>query len=243
MESIVYGRKPLEELLRSSRNIDKIYIDNALKGDFEKKIRRLCKEKRVALVRVPKFKLDKITKKEHQGVVAWMSPIEFQEFEDVLASVFDRGENPFFLVLDGVSDVRNVGAISRTAHVMGVHGILIGSKGVARINEDAMKASSGALAHIPICRENGMSDILRKLKLNGILVVATDNQKAKNISEVDLSGPCAIVMGDEGRGVSNYVLDESDLSIRIPQVKLFDSLNVSVATGIVLYEVVKQKGI
>jgi 23S rRNA (guanosine2251-2'-O)-methyltransferase len=241
MSEIVFGRNPVEELIMSDHDIDKIYIDNQLKGDYEKKIRSLCKEKKISLVRVPKEKLDREVRKDHQGILAFGSAIQFQLFDNVLARVFEDGENPLFIVLDGVTDVRNLGAIARSAHVLGAHAIIIGTKGTARLNDEAMKASSGALAHIAVCRENGIADILDKLRKNGVYIAATSSSDATDITESDLSVPLALVLGDEGRGVSNFVVKESDFNIKIPQVADFDSLNVSVATGILLYEVMMQR--
>jgi 23S rRNA (guanosine2251-2'-O)-methyltransferase len=242
MSEVIFGRNPVEELLMSNQNIDKIYIDNQLRGDFEKRIRSLTKDKKVSLVRVPKEKLDREIRKDHQGILAFISPVQFQKFEDILASIYDKGENPLFVVLDGVTDVGNFGAIARSAFVLGAHAILIGTKGTARLNDEAMKASSGALAHIPVCRENGIAAILDTLRKNGIYIAATSSHDAKDASTADLKTPLALILGDEGRGVSDFILKESDFNIRIPQIGEFDSLNVSVAAGILLYEVMMQRG-
>jgi len=241
MSDVIYGRNSVEEFLLSNRDLDKVYIDNKLRGEFEKRIRKLTKDRSIPLIKVPKEKLDKEIRKDHQGILAFVSPIAFVDLDDVISQVYEKNEQPLLLVLDGITDVRNLGAIARSAYVFGAHALVIGTKGTARINDDAMKASSGALSHIPVCRENGMSVIIEKLKHNGIPIVATTSSDAIPLDESTFDGAIAVVIGDEGRGVSDFVLANCNTKVMISQRRDFDSLNASVAAGIVLYEISKNR--
>lgn len=240
--TIIIGRNPVYEAIVSGKQLEKVYIHDELRGEYEKKIRQATKEAMIPLVKVPNEKLHKIgNTKNHQGIVAIDSPIVYQNLTDVIAHVFDRGENPLIIVLEGVSDVRNMAAISRSALVMGAHTVVTTIKHTAQVNEDAVKISAGAILSIPICREKNMIEVLKILKLNGIKIYATDLKGASPINDVDMTSPIAIIMGDEHHGVTPETLRECDANIIIPQATTFDSLNVSVAAGIVLYEIYLQR--
>lgn len=240
--NIIVGRNPVLEAIESGKQIEKVYINVELRGEFEKSIRHATKEALIPLVKVPGEKLNKLCNHHnHQGIIAMISPIVYQNLDDVIAFVFEQGKNPNFLVLESVSDVRNLAAISRSAYVMGVDAIITTTKNAAQINEDTVKISAGAILNIPICREKNMIEVLDKLHQSGIRILATDLKGAIEIDQVDLSVPLAIIMGDEHSGVTFETLKVSDEKIKIPQASDFDSLNVSVAAGIIMYEIQRQR--
>ncbi len=239
---MLIGRNPIVEAIKAGKELEKVFIQANLRGEYEKEIRQLTKEYNIPLVKVPQEKLNSLaSNKNHQGILAFISPIKFQLLSDVLPHVFSDGKSPCIVVLESVSDVRNLAAIARSAYVMGIDAIVITSKNCARINEDTVKISAGAILNIPVCREKNMIEVIKILKDNGLKIFATDLKGAKSIDSVDFNLPCAIVMGDEHSGVTLETLREADEKIKIPQVSDFDSLNVSVAAGIIMYEIVKQR--
>ncbi len=242
--NFIYGKNPVLEALNGGLTIEKVIIQNDLRGELEKEIRQLCKDHQVPLTKVPVDKLDYLTyKQNHQGVAAFLSPIKFMELEDVIAKVFDEGRNPVIFVLEGISDVRNVGAIARSAHVFGIDAIAFPMKHSGRINEDTVKVSAGALLKIPVCREKNMDLLIDKCLQLGLKIIATDLRAEKDLEQKELSEPCIIILGSEDRGITPETRKRADLLIKIPQYTGFDSLNVSVAAGIVAYEVAKQRSI
>lgn len=240
-EEIIFGRNPVVEALHSGKEIDKILLLKSIRGPFEKDIRKLCKEKNIPLQYVLGHKLDKLTKKTHQGIVAFISIVEYQSLEKIVPLIFEKGETPLLMILDGVTDVRNFGAIARSAEVLGAHAVVIGEKRSARINHDAYKTSAGAIARLPICREKSISNSISFLKSSGFRVFATDLNTDSFISDIDFTIPSAVIMGSEGDGVSSSILKQCDQKFKIPQVGQIDSLNVSVAAGVILYEILKQR--
>jgi 23S rRNA (guanosine2251-2'-O)-methyltransferase len=239
---ILIGRNPIVEAIKDGKEIEKIFIQANLRGEYEKEIRHLSKDLNIPLVKVPPEKLNALSgNKNHQGILAFISPIKFQQLSDVIPHIFGEGKTPCIFILESVSDVRNLAAISRSAYVMGVDAIVITSKNSARINEDTVKISAGAILNIPVCREKNMIEVLKILKENGIKIFSTDLTEATPVDKVDFNIPCAVVMGDEHSGVTLETLRESDERIKIPQYSDFDSLNVSVAAGIIMYEVGKQR--
>lgn len=240
--NILIGRNPLVEAINQGRDIEKIFILDSLRGDLEKEIRKISKEKNIPLSRVPNEKLSSLcSSRSHQGIVAFISPVVFQDLQDVLAHKFDQGLNPAVVVLEGVSDVRNMAAICRSALVFGIDAVVITSKKHAALNADAIKISAGAMLNIPICREKNMIAVIEKCKLFGLKIYSTDLQGAQDIQEVALDEPVALVMGAEDSGVSLETRIASDGRIKIPQIAEFDSLNVSVAAGILFYEVMRKR--
>jgi 23S rRNA (guanosine2251-2'-O)-methyltransferase len=237
---IIYGRHPVTDALENAQTIEKVLLSNAIHGDFEKRLRFLCKEANVPLQIVPKEKLNSITRKNHQGILAFVSPIPYFNLEDILPMVYDKGETPLFILVDGVTDVRNMGAIARSAEAAGAHALVIPKKGSAQINDEAIKSSAGALSSLPVCRVNSLMNTVDFLQLNGVQVVAADLKGEKMLYELDLNGPLAIVMGDEAKGVNRMLLEKVNSNFRIPMRGKTDSFNVSVATGIILYEVLRQ---
>ncbi len=240
-DQLIYGKHPLWDAIKSGQAIDKVWLQIGMKGEYVTDMRELCKEKNIPIQMVPKEKLNKLIRENHQGAIAFVSMVDYYKLEDVLPQIYERNEMPLILVLDGVTDVRNFGAIARSAECLGANAIVIGKKNAARINAEAMKTSAGALTKIPICRENSPMAAVEFLQLSGVQVAASDLKAEKNISEIDFTGPTAILVGSEGRGVHYTLAEMSDLRFIIPQSGFTDSLNVSVATGIILYEIARQR--
>jgi 23S rRNA (guanosine2251-2'-O)-methyltransferase len=242
--NFIYGKNPVLEALKSNLTIEKVLIHNTLRGELEMEVRKLCKQKLVPLKKVPVDKLDYLTRKQnHQGVAAFLSPINFMSIEDVISLAYDEGRSPFLLILEGVTDVRNVGALARTAHVFGVDAIVYPMKHSARINEDTVKISAGALLKIPVCREPNMEIILKTCKIHGIPIIASDLEADQYIEDIAFEGPCALVMGSEDRGITLETKRMADQLVKIDQSNNFDSLNVSVAAGILCHQIYKNRNL
>ncbi len=239
-EDMVFGIQSVLETLRSDQQIDKLYMEKELSNPD---IQTLAFQKRVTIQRVPTERLDRFTRKNHQGVVCLVAQVQYVKLSNVIADVFERGESPFFLILDRITDVRNFGAIARTAECTGIQCIVIPGRGAAAINADAMKTSSGALNHISVCREPNLSETIKYLQESGIQVVACTEKSNRDLYErtTDLTGPLAIVMGSEEDGISPELLRMADNHVKIPLLGSVGSLNVSVATGVLLYEAVRQR--
>jgi 23S rRNA (guanosine2251-2'-O)-methyltransferase len=239
--SLIIGRQPLIESLNAGRPIDKILLQQNTAGDVVSEIRRLAAKAQVPVQYVPVEKLNSITRANHQGVIAFAALVQYMELQQVIDLVVSEGKIPLFVMLDGVTDVRNIGAIARTAVCCGAQALIIPDKGVGALNEDAMKASAGALEKINVCRVNSLMKAVDELHLNGIKAFASEMNAKKKLSELDLTEPCCIIMGSEDKGVFAPLMKICDASFSIPMPGQFESLNVSVATGIILYEAVKQR--
>jgi len=240
-EGIIYGRNPVVDAINEQKEIDKVLILNTIRGPFEKEIRKLCKNFEIPLQYVPGRKLDKLTNKNHQGIIAYSSIVAYQKLENVIPHLFEQGIIPLVLILDGITDVRNFGAICRSAEVLGANCVVIGEKKSARINHDAYKTSSGAILRLPICREGNLSKVASNLQLSGFHVYASSLDSEQFIDDIDFRGPSAVILGSEGEGVSEHLMKICDQNFKIPQVGQTDSLNVSVAAGVILYEILKQR--
>lgn len=240
-KNIIAGRNPLLEALRKGDNIDKILLFKNASGEVINDIRSEAKQLNIPVQYVPNEKLNQLTNINHQGVVAFKSSVVYQDLQQVIDRANDKGETVLLLMLDGITDVRNIGAIARTALCTGVHAIIIPDKGVGALNEDAVKSSAGALEQIQICRVNSLLKAVDDLHLNGIKVFTSEMNAAKKLYELDFTEPCCIVMGGEENGVQSYISKAADEKFSIPMKADFDSLNVSVATGISLYEAMKQR--
>ena len=190
---------------------------------------------------VPVFKLNSFNVPNHEGCIAQIAKVQYQNLQDVISFTIEKGEAPLFIILDGVTDIRNIGGIARTAFCTGVHAIIIPEKGVGALNEDAILTSAGALEQIPVCRVNSLMKAVDELRLNGIKVFASEMTAEKNIADADFKDPCAIVIGSEEKGIYPALLKICDEKVKIPMVGDFESLNVSVATGMILYEAMKQR--
>lgn len=237
----IFGRHPVIEAIRAGQTVEKVFLQQGMRGEFEKEIRALSKEFEFPITVVPKERLQKYARSNHQGVLAFLSLITYQKLEDILPHIYEQGEVPLILILDGVTDVRNVGAIARSAELLGVHALVLPQKGSAQVNAEAMKTSAGALAKIPVCRVKTTTQAVRQLQEMGIRVAASVLPAKQSILEMDLTGPIALVVGSEDDGVSAGVLKEVDTQFWIPQRGTLDSFNVSVAASIMLFECYRQR--
>lgn len=243
MTDLIFGKNAVIEAFNAGLDIEKIFVLNNMRGEFEVQIRNLCRDHNVPLAKVPEIKLNELTKfKAHQGIVALISPIKYYDFRDIVAKAFDNAEIPLIIVLDGVTDVRNIGAIARSTHFFGAHGIIITGNFGGRINEDTVKTSAGAILKIPVSRANSLLSLVSELQSLGLKVVATSLKNSLHPTECDLTEPLAIILGAEDSGLHYKVLEIVDEVVKIPSGGEFDSLNVSVAAGILLYETKRQRG-
>jgi 23S rRNA (guanosine2251-2'-O)-methyltransferase len=239
--TLVFGRHPVTDALRSGAKFDKIFLQQGTRGDMEKEIRALCREMDVPLQYVPKEKMNKMVSGNHQGLIGHLALLTYYRLEDIVPGIFERGETPLLLLLDRITDVRNLGAIARSAEVCGVHALVLPKVGSALINADAIKTSAGALTRLPVCRENSLVTALEYLHHSGVQVFASDLKAKQYIYELDLTGPVALVVGSEDEGVHPALLSRVQSSFIIPQQGQTDSFNVSVAAGIMLYETLRQR--
>ena len=240
-ETEIFGIRAVIEAIKAGKNIDKVFVQKGLQGDLAKELFSLLKKNNITTANVPIERLNRFSNKNHQGVIALVSPIEFQDFENLVIQTIESGKTPLFLILDQLSDVRNFGAIIRTAECTGVDGIIIQKKGGAPINADTVKTSAGAVFNIPICKVDHIKDAIFYLQGSGIQVVAATEKTSDLIYDADLSIPTAIVMGSEGKGISPSVLKIVDTLAKLPMTGTIGSLNVSVACGAFLYEVIRQR--
>jgi len=234
---LIIGRKPLIEALQTNNPIEKIYFQQGAIGPEVGLIRKLAKEQHINISQVPDVRLSKMTPHNHQGVVAIAALIPYQNIEDIINQRFDQGINPLIVLLDGVTDIRNLGAIARSAHCFGAHALLIPSSFNAGITEDAVKTSAGALEHIPVCRTPSVETAIDVLKMHGIKIVVTDISGTDSLQTIKTSEPMAIVIGSEDKGVGNYAIKNADYLVKIDMQDDFNSLNASVSAGIVLHHV------
>jgi 23S rRNA (guanosine2251-2'-O)-methyltransferase len=237
-KEFVFGIQSVLETLRSGKEIDRLLVQREL-GSVE--ILDLAKEKGVQVQKVPLEKLNRITRKNHQGAIAFVSAIHYAKLENVIADTFEKGQIPLILVLDRITDVRNFGAIARTAECAGAHAIVIPSRGAAQINADAMKTSSGALNFLPVCKEESLISSVEFLQNSGLKVLACTEKTKNSIYQMDLKEPLAIIMGSEEDGISDELLRKVDELASIPQSGQVGSLNVSVAAGVIIFEAVRQR--
>lgn len=235
------GRHPVLEALEQGQEIEAVWIANGARGPVELAIRDLCKARRISLRIVPPAALDRIWRGNHQGVLAWRAAIAFQRIEDLLPLIYEQGETPLLVLLDGITDVRNAGAIARSALAAGAHALIVGMRDVARFGQDAVKASAGALLHLPVCRETSLSDTVRYLRDSGLHLVGATLQGSVLPESCTLTDPLCLIMGAEDTGISPKLERALHQRVRIPQSDRVDSYNVSVATGILLYEVMRQR--
>lgn len=239
--SLVIGRTAVIEALQSGQQLDRIYLDTRAQGLAINEIKGLATKMSVPVNYVPAAKLDGFNITGHEGVVAQIAKVQYQNLQDVISFVTESGEPPLFLILDGITDVRNIGGIARTAYCTGVHAIIIPDKGVGALNEDAILTSAGALEKIAVCRVNSLMKAVDELHLNGIKVFASEMTAEQSIDKTDFTEPCAIVMGSEDKGIYPALTKICDAKIKIPMKGDFESLNVSVATGMILYEIMRQR--
>lgn len=238
---LVYGTRAVIEAVRSGKEFERIFIQQGVSNPLVRELKGVLQDAGLHFSNVPAEKLNRMVRGNHQGVVALLSEIEYHSVDQVVARIFEEGKTPFLLILDRITDTRNLGAIARTAECAGVHAIIIPSRGSALLNSDAVKTSAGALHHIPVCREDNLKDTIEFLKDSGIRVYACSEKTDKLSWSVELSGPLAVIMGSEENGVSPEYLKRCDGAIRLPMAGAVGSYNVSVATGMALYEVLRQR--
>lgn len=236
----IYGIRAVIEAINSSKDIDKVFIQTGLKGKLIGQLESLLRKNKINYSYVPTQKLDRLSKKNHQGVIARVAPIKFYTIEK-FSEVIEKSKNPFILILDQINDVRNFGAIIRTAEISGADGIIIQNSSSAPVNSDTIKTSAGAIFNIPICKVNHIKDAIYHLQSLDVSIISASEKSEKNIYDVDLKGPVAIIMGSEHKGINKSVINLSDESVKLPMLGKIESLNVSVACGIFLYEVVRQR--
>jgi len=240
-QRMIIGLRPVIEAIDSGKEFEKIFVQNNLQGPLGKDLQHLLRTRDIPFQYVPLEKLNRITMKNHQGVVAYVSEIVYHKVENLLPQVFELGKVPMFVMLDEITDVRNLGAIIRTAECAGADAVIVPQKGSAQINEETMKTSAGALNLLPICREKSLGETLQFLKASGLQAIACTEKSDTKYNDVDLSLPTVFIMGSEGAGISAELLKLSDKQVRIPLLGKIDSLNVSVSTGIFLFEAVRQR--
>lgn len=238
--NIVFGIRPVAEAIESGRQIEKLYVRRGADGQLMSDLKDLCLRHRIRIQEVPVEKLNRLTKGNHQGVVAQVSAIEYVELKDILERV-PEDETPFVVILDGVTDIRNFGGIARSAECAGAHGIITSLKSSATVNAESMKASAGALSRIPVCRVGSIRNTVKALQSEGFSIVAATEHSRKLMYDADLTGPVAIIMGSEEKGISKEVLKLCNEQLAIPLVGALESLNVSAAAAIMLFEVVRQR--
>ena len=238
---MIFGIHPLLEALEAGREIDKVMMRRGLRTEESARILALSRERSVPVQFVPEERLGRMTQRQHQGVIAFISEIEYTPLEELVARVYEEGRAPFIVLLDGLTDVRNFGAIARTAECAGVDALVIPERGSVSVTADAVKTSAGALHRIPVCRVSSIAAAVGLLQSSGVRVVAASEKAEERYTETALQLPLGLVMGAEDHGVSTDVLRMADSITRIPQVGAIGSLNVSVAAGILIYEAVRQE--
>ncbi|NPA67734.1 MAG: 23S rRNA (guanosine(2251)-2'-O)-methyltransferase RlmB [Chlorobi bacterium] len=240
-KNFIFGTRAVIEAVNSDKQIEKVLIVRSDDNTLHKELLALLKKRRIYFQYVPFRKLNKITRKNHQGVVAFISPVTFFDIEEIVTRIYEEGKTPFILALDGVTDVRNFGAAVRTAECAGVHAVLIPEKGSAAVNADAVKTSAGALLKVPVCRTRSLRETLLKLKKNGLQIISASEKAEKNYYQTDFTKPVVLVAGSEEKGISNSIVSLSDEFVKIPLLGEIKSLNVSVAASILMYETVRQR--
>ncbi len=237
----IFGTRPIMEALKLGKELDKVLLQQGAQGDQIMELRIYLRENGVPHQYVPQQKLDSITDRNHQGAIAYISPIPYQKLDLIVPQLLEEGKVPLLLILDRITDVRNFGAIARAAECAGVHAIVIPTAGAARINEDAVKTSAGALFKVPVCREENLKYTLAFLQASGVQIVACTEKSKELFYEADFTVPTAIIMGSEEDGITPGLLKTADRLAAIPLAGSTGSLNVSVAAGVILYEAVRQR--
>ena len=240
-KEMIFGLRAVIEAVQAGKDVDRVLVKRELQGELFKELQEVLTLHEIPMQKVPLERIDRITRKNHQGVLAYMSAVTYQKIEDIIPMLYEQGKNPFIVILDGITDVRNFGAIARTCEVAGVDAIVIPARGSVRVSADAMKTSAGALHTIPVCRELSIRDAVQFLRNSGVKVVAATEKAAENYTTSTYVDPVAILMGAEDEGISPELLKISDDLVRLPVYGTIQSLNVSVAAGVMLYEVIRQR--
>jgi 23S rRNA (guanosine2251-2'-O)-methyltransferase len=240
-EQYIYGIHPVLEAIRAGKEVDKLLIQNGLKGPGFHELFALVKEVEIPYQFVPAEKLNKLSKQNHQGVIAYLTEITYHKIEQVIPFIYEAGRIPLILILDQITDVRNLGAIARTAACAGVDAIVLPNRGSGQLNSDAIKTSAGALYSLPVCRSTDLKGTIQFLKDSGLAIIAATEKSEKSYLDADFKGPLALILGSEGKGISPEYLKLCNELIRIPIQGDIESLNVSVASGVLLFEVIRQR--
>lgn len=238
---VVFGIRAVIEAIESGKQVDKVLMKKDLGGELARELLSVTREYNVPVQRVPVERINKVTRKNHQGVIAFMAAVDYYHVDDIVPALYDEGINPLVVVLDGVTDVRNFGAIARTCECAGVNCIVIPERNSVSVNADAVKTSAGALNYLPVCRERNLVKAVHYLRDSGFKVMGASEKTDLNYTKADFTGPVAIVLGAEDTGISTDVLKLCDTLVAIPEFGQINSLNVSVAGGIMIYEVVRQR--
>lgn len=238
---VVFGIRAVIEAIESGEQVDKVLMKKDLGGELARELLSVTREYNVPVQRVPVERINKVTRKNHQGVIAFMAAVDYYHVDDIVPALYDEGINPLVVVLDGVTDVRNFGAIARTCECAGVNCIVIPERNSVSVNADAVKTSAGALNYLPVCRERNLVKAVQYLRDSGFKVMGASEKTDLNYTKADFTGPVAIVLGAEDTGISTDVLKLCDTLVAIPEFGQINSLNVSVAGGIMIYEVVRQR--
>ena len=239
--SLIVGQKKVIEAMHAGEQIERIYLASNIFGKTSDELRKIADEHLIPVNKVPVEKINAFNVENHEGCIALRGKIKYQDLQQVISFVVDGGEVPLFLILDGVTDIRNIGALARTAYCCGVHAIIIPDKGTGALNDDAIATSAGALEHISVCRVTSLMKAIDELHLNGIKVYASEMTAEKKIFDLNFSEPCALVMGSEDKGIYPALMKVCDEQFSIPMKNNFESLNVSVAAGMILFEAMRQR--
>lgn len=240
-DNFIFGIRAVIETIQSGKDLEKVFIQKGLKGELVKELQGLTHQHTIPVSNVPIEKINSFTRKNHQGVVAFVSPVQYHSLDQVIPSLYEEGLTPLVLILDRITDVRNFGAIARSAECMGAHAIVIPTRNGAQINPDALKTSAGALNFIPVCRERSLHDVITYLKESGLKIVSCSEKGTETIKSGNYTEPVAVILGNEEEGVSSDLLNMSDDVLKIPMKGKIASLNVSAAAGMILYEVARQR--
>ncbi len=238
---MVIGFRALIEAIHAGKEVDKVLVQKGLQGELFHEAKKVLAENNIPFQQVPIEKLNGISRANHQGIIAFLSPVSFGNIENIVAGVFESGEVHKLLMLDGITDVRNFGAICRSAECQGFNAVIIPEKGSAQVNEDALKTSAGALFHLPVCKVRSLKTTAEWLIQSGVKLVACSEKGRDSIAEIDLNGPICLVMGSEETGISPEIIRSADNLAQIPMFGQTSSLNVSVAAGIMMYELNRQR--
>lgn len=238
---LIGGIPSIIDAMKNGEQLERIYLQNTISSPDAEELKRVALEFEIPVNKVPFEKIRNFNLENHKGCIAIRSKIKYQNLQDVISFTVENGETPLLLMLDGITDIRNIGALARTAYCCGVHAIVIPEKGVGALNEDAITTSAGALENIAVCRVKSLHNAIDEMHLNGIKVFASEMTATENVFEIDFKEPCAIIMGSEDKGIQSSLYKACDNRFKIPMKNNFESLNVSVAAGMILYEALRQR--
>ena len=238
---LIGGIPSIIDAMKNGEQLERIYLQNTISSPEAEELKRVALEFEIPVNKVPFEKIRNFNLENHKGCIAIRSKIKYQNLQDVISFTVENGETPLLLMLDGITDIRNIGALARTAYCCGVHAIVIPEKGVGALNEDAITTSAGALENIAVCRVKSLHNAIDEMHLNGIKVFASEMTATENVFEINFKEPCAIIMGSEDKGIQSSLYKACDNRFKIPMKNNFESLNVSVAAGMILYEALRQR--